>query len=230
MSCGQIAQAANNYFGACSTYNGERDGFSMSVPDEVVMQPGNVSTINMSASWLNSNLDRVSLDCAPSWTVSDPSVVKIEGRQLTALSAGVTKITATVTGTRTVTDTMWVMVTPNATEQEPNNGNGFARVMAGQQTEIGFISTYDDIDVYAADIPAGRSYQFTLGSAPAPVSGAPFSVPSFYGSIRDSAGAYVGSDNRGYTNASSQTQRVYFTVDSSSASTTFPYSVKLDLR
>lgn len=228
-SCGEVAEAARNYFGACSTYNDERDGFSMTIPDEIVVPNGTTGEINMSASWLNEDLRRVSLDCSPTWTVSNPAVVKIEGRKLTAIAPGIARVTATVTGSETVTETMWVMVTPPATEQEPNNGTGFAKVLVSQQTDIGFISTSDDIDVYAADIPAGRSYQFTLKSAPAMISGAPFYVPSFYGSIRNATGAYIGDDNRGYTNTSGQTQRVYFTVNGSS-STKYPYSVTLELR
>lgn len=232
-SCGtSVGEAVGGYFGACSTYNGSRDGFSLSLGNNLVADTGQAFDIAVDASWYNSDLRRVNLNCTPSWTISDPSVLSITGKKATALKPGIVKVTAVVTGDTTVTDSFWVAVRPRPNEQEPNNGLGFAQPLTVGTSAVGFISTYDDADYYTADIPAGKAFQFTLATTPQPTSSDPFSDPSYQGSVLDANGRDIGDANRGYTNTSGSTLRVYLKVDSYSTAsdTTLPYSLTLELR
>lgn len=232
-SCGSSGGGViGNYFRSCSTYNTSRDGFRLSLGNNLVTNTGENFNIPVEASWYNSDLRRENLNCTPNWTVSDPSVLSIADKKATALKPGIVKVTAVVTGSSTVTDSFWVAVRPLPTEQEPNNGPSFAQPLLVGTSAVGFISTSDDTDYYVAEIPAGKAYQFTLATTPQPKNDDPFTKPTYHGNVLDVNGRDIGDVNRGYTNTTSSTLRVYLKVSgySAASSTTLPYSLTLELR
>ncbi|WP_110887745.1 hypothetical protein [Deinococcus yavapaiensis] len=222
--------------GPCANFNDTRDGFDQDVRiANSYLNVGGGTTIAYTSSWYDNDMDRQTLNCTPDWRSSNNSAVRFDNPQgtgvtVTALQPGIVQLSAVVTGSGgTKTDSVWIAIRPLSNEQEPNNGYGFAKPLTVDAPAIGYNSTYDDVDYYYADIPAGRSYQFTLRASATPTNADPFYDTWYSGDVRHGDGTYIGEANRGYTNTTASTQRVYFIVDSSSSNTNFPYVLKLEL-
>lgn len=229
-SCGSTLDQLTRS-GACSSFNGDRDSFSLDLnTDKQVLSLGQSFAIPMTASWYNNDLRRETVDCTPSWEISNPSVASINGKTLTGLTSGITKVTAVVAGSAgTKTASFWLAVRPGITEREPNNGYGFAQVLLPGIAIVGDLSPNGDVDYYAADIPPHTSFQFTLVASPTATSADPFPNVYYSGEVISASGEYIGEANRGYTNITDVTKRVYFVVNSGSYGSLFPYSIQLVL-
>lgn len=219
-------------YGQCSAYNDIKDKFQIDViPARIVMEKGAETTIDVTRSWLNLNLERVPLACAPSWSYDPPGIVVVQEDVATvsALAPGITKITAIVTGPAgTKTDTFWAAVVPLSTEEEPNNGIAAANRISINSSKIGYINYSEDTDWFYADVPPSGSFQFTLLPAVNVTNTDPFSRPNYSGRLYTSDGEIYGDVNIAYHNSSSEALRVFAAVWGS-AQDPIPYELSFDL-
>lgn len=229
-SCGALQEMADQLTksGKCSSFNGDRDGFSMSIsPDQIALDVGESFDLKINASWYNLDMDREQVNCTPDWTSNPSGALNVNEKTVVANFSGVHQLIATVTGSGgTKTEKVWVLAAPSINEQESNNGIAFAQNISAGQQIYGRLNDSADIDVFKASIPAGGSYEFKLVPAVTVTNDDPFYAPSYYGDLINSSNGYLGEPNRAYTNTTGSALTVYLEVDGS-VNHDIPYRVEL---
>lgn len=211
----------------CSYYNAPEDGFAIRISDSnVVLTVDDVYTLNVDQTWLNSQLQRVAISCAPNWTVEPAGILTVEADgRITTNGTGAVRVTAVVGGSGgTKSDWVAVAVVPVTTESEPNNGIPAADAIADGQTLYGINDYSGDVDWFRAEVPAGQSMQFTLKPSIDLTYG--YWSYSYYGSVYDARGSYVIEANRTVTNTSDVAQSIFLRVQGSGV---VPYAVTVNV-
>jgi hypothetical protein len=212
--------------GPCRRFAAPIDGFSISInDDDFIMNIGSTYELSVSRSWYDSNLDRESLDCDPDWIVDPPGALSVEGTTVTALSPASVRLTASVTGSGgTYQDYVDILVLPEITESEPNNGTVNADALDPGAEIVGVSNYYDDEDWLEVIVPGGAGFQVTMTqSVPDPERRWYY---SYYGSVYTADERYVGDVNRTYRNSTDNEISLFVRVTGSGQ---VPYRVRLDL-
>lgn len=226
-ACGSVGEILG-ISSSCSSFNGERDGLSLSISDnDPLMSAGGTYTLSLTTTWLNNDLRRVPINCSVEWITEPAGIVTVEGRgTVTTQQVGAARVTARVGGSGGVkTASVMVGVIPVPTEVEPNNGRINADPIADGQTHYGVRDYAGDEDWFEFTLAPGQGAQVTL--QPAIDASASWSWSySYSGSVRDANDSYVAPVNQTFVHTGAAPALYYVRVAGSGS---VPYAVSLDL-
>lgn len=231
-SCGMLEELVPGFSRSCSSYNGDRDSFRISLEHTYwSTEPGVTFTANYDADWLNDDLQRRTLNCSVNWQIADTSVLEAGEADNTfnVLGPGFTEVTATITGSGGAKQVRFeVAAFPLATEMEPNNGTGSANPLVHGSAEHGTIDYSGDVDYFSFTVPAGHSYQIDLSDGVDLSQAEHFRPSSLSGRIEDVTGRWQGEVHRTYTNDLEEDVTLYVVVSGRRGDNLTPrYSVLL---
>ncbi len=234
-SCELLSSLSDN---SCSSKNKiSADGFQMTInAPKAVLTTGQILDIQLKRSWLEENtsgsLVRKDLTCSPSWTYDPTGIVEItkeDASKLKALTLGVSKVTANVTGYNNTSDFIWAVVNPIPSETNTPNDT-FA--LANPITSI-VTGTIDgsDQDYWKFDVPANNTYRVVLSNSvdlnPSSGNLSASYTAQFFDNAEKSIAPTALNRLEGPKVANAQT--IFVRVTSSKTQNDTPYQVKLEL-
>lgn len=215
-SCGVIEEFVPGFSRSCSSYNGSRDGFRISLEYSYwSVEPGVSFTADYDANWLDSNLDRRNLNCTVNWQIGDSSVLEPgeAANSFNVIGSGFSEVTASITGGGGTKHVRFEVASfPLVTESEPNNGTGSADPLLQGTAQHGIIDYSGDVDYYSFVVPAGHSYQVDLSDGVDLSRAEHYRPSSLSGTIEDVDGRRQGEIHRTYTNTLEEDITLYVVV------------------